>query len=369
MTTLFTSHRLSGLTLPNRVVMAPMTRVRAAAGGLATPSMAAYYAQRATAGLIVSEGVQPSLVGQSNPGTPGLYTDEQVASWRPVTDAVHTNGGRIFAQIMHGGRVSHPDTIGTQPVGPSAVPAVGDVFTPTGRLPAPMPRALDTAEVPEHAASYAEAARRAIDAGFDGVELHGANGYLISQFLSSNANLRTDRYGGPIAHRIRFAVEAVTATVAAVGAERTGIRLSPGTFFWGVEETEVLDLYTALFAELAPLDLAYVHLEATADEEILIALRRLWPGTLIMNPTLPMGPRLTGRDDADRWLGLGADLIGFGRAFISNPDLVERLRAGLPIAPPDEATYYEGGDRGYLTYPTHQYAAPATGVVPQPQAA
>ncbi|MET4926461.1 alkene reductase [Streptomyces sp. PSRA5] len=356
MTSLFSSYRLGGLTLPNRVVMAPMTRVRAAAGGLATPSMAAYYAQRATAGLIVSEGVQPSAIGQSNPGTPGLHTDEQVAAWRPVTDAVHTNGGRIFAQLMHGGRVSHPETIGTRPVGPSAVAAVGDVFTPTGPQPAPMPRALDTAEVPEHALSYAQAARRATDAGFDGVELHGANGYLISQFLSSNANLRNDAYGGPIGHRIRFAVEAVAATADAIGGQRTGIRLSPGGTFWGVEETDVPELYDALLSELAQLDLAYIHIEATADDEILVALRRAWPGTLVMNPTLPMGPKQTGRDDADRWLGLGADLISFGRAFVANPDLVERLRGGLPIAPVDEATYYQGGDAGYLTYAPHDYA-------------
>ncbi|SFE52260.1 N-ethylmaleimide reductase [Actinacidiphila alni] len=357
MTTLFTSYRLGGLTLPNRLVMAPMSRVRAAAGGLATPSMAAYYAQRATAGLIVSEGVQPSAVGQSNPGTPGLHTDEQVAAWRPVTDAVHTNGGRIFAQLMHGGRVSHPDTIGTLPVGPSAVAAVGEVFTPSGPQPAPVPRALDLAEIPEHAGSYADAARRAVDAGFDGVELHGANGYLISQFLSSNANLRTDGYGGPIAHRIRFAVEAVAATAEAVGADRVGIRLSPGATFWGVQETEVRELYTALLTELATLGLAYVHLEATSDEDVLTALRRAWPGTLIMNPVLPMGPKQAGRDDADHWLGLGADLISFGRGFLANPDLVERLRRGLPIAPVDEATYYQGGDAGYLTYPAHQDVA------------
>ncbi|MFD3554371.1 alkene reductase [Streptomyces goshikiensis] len=357
MTSLFTSFRLGSLTLPNRMVMAPMTRVRAAAGGLATPSMATYYAQRATAGLIVSEGVQPSLIGQSNPGTPGLHTDEQVEAWRPVTAAIHANGGRIFAQLMHGGRVSHPDTNGLQPVGPSAVPAVGDVFTPTGPQPAPMPRALGTAEVPEHARSYARAAQRAVEAGFDGVELHGANGYLISQFLSSNANLRTDRYGGPIANRIRFAVEAVAATVEAVGGERTGIRLSPGGTFWGVEETEVRDLYTALLTELAPLGLAYVHLEATAEEATLVALRRAWPGTLVMNPVLPMGAKQTGRDDAEHWLGLGADLISFGRAFLANPDLVERLRGGLPLTPVDEATYFQGGDTGFLTYPAHQYAA------------
>ena len=357
MTSLFDSYRLGELTLPNRMVMAPMSRVRAAEGGLATPSMATYYAQRATAGLIVSEGVHPNEVGQSNPGTPGLHTDEQVAAWRPVTAAVHTNGGRIFAQIMHGGRVSHPDTTGMLPVGPSAVPAVGEVFTPTGPQPVPTPRALETAEVPEQARSYAEAARRAVDAGFDGVELHGANGYLISQFLSSNANLRTDRYGGPVAHRIRFAVEAVSATVEAVGADRTGIRLSPAGTFWGVEETDVLDLYTELLTELSRLGIAYVHIEATADEELLVALRRVWPGTLVMNPVLPMGPKQTGREDADHWLGLGADLISFGRGFIANPDLVERLRTSLPVAPVDESTYYQGGDAGYLTYPAYQHTA------------
>ena len=357
MTTLFTGFRLGGLRLPNRVVMAPMTRVRAAEGGLATPSMARYYAQRATAGLIVTEGVQPSLIGQSNPGTPGLYTDEQVAAWRPVTEAVHTNGGRVFAQIMHGGRVSHPDTTGLRPVGPSAVPATGEVFTPTGPQPAPVPRALGTEEVPEHAGSYAGAARRAVDAGFDGVELHGANGYLISQFLAPNANLRMDRYGGSVTNRIRFAVEAAAATVDAVGAERTGIRLSPGGTFWGVEETDVVELYTALLTELSRLGLAYVHLEATAPEETLLSLRRVWPGALVMNPVLPLGAKQAGRAEADHWLGLGAELISFGRAFIANPDLVERLRTGLPIAPADEATYFQGGDSGYLTYPAYQYTA------------
>lgn len=357
MTTLLSGYRLGSLALPNRVVMAPMTRVRATADGLATASMATYYAQRATAGLIVTEGVQPSLVGQSNPGTPGLHTDEQAASWRPVTEAVHANGGRLFAQLMHGGRVSHPATTGLQPVGPSAVPAVGEVFTPTGPQPAPVPRALETHEIPEHAASYALAARRAVDAGFDGVELHGANGYLISQFLSSNANLRTDGYGGTVAGRIRFAVEAAAATVDAVGAARTGIRLSPGGTFWGVRETEVPELYTALLAELARLELAYVHIEATTDEPVLTALRRAWPGALIVNPVMPMGPKQADRAAADHWLGLGADLISFGRAFLANPDLVERLRTGAPIAPVDEATFYTGGDNGYLTYPAYQHAA------------
>ncbi|WP_217143080.1 alkene reductase [Streptomyces sp. AC627_RSS907] len=357
MPSLFSSYRLGGLTLPNRTVMAPMSRVRAAAGGLATPSMATYYAQRATAGLIVTEGVQPSLVGQSNPGTPGLHTDEQTDSWRQVTDAVHANGGRVFAQIMHGGRVSHHETTGLQPVGPSAVPAPGNVFTPSGPQPIPVPRALETDEVPEHVRSYADAARRAVDAGFDGVELHGANGYLISQFLSSNANLRDDRYGGSVTNRIRFAVEAAAATAEAVGAARTGIRLSPGGGIWGVTEDDAAELNIALLTELARLDLAYVHLTATTDEETLIHLRKTWPGTLIMSPAMPGGPQQTGRAEADHWLDLGADLIAFGRGFLANPDLVERLRSGLPLAPVDEDTFYQGGDAGYITYPTYQHTA------------
>ncbi|MFD4432189.1 alkene reductase, partial [Nocardia sp. NPDC058497] len=188
-------------------------------------------------------------------------------------------------------------------------------------------------------------------------ELHGANGYLISQFLSSNANLRTDRYGGSIRNRIRFAVEAVAATIDAVGAARTGIRLSPGGAFWGVVETDVAALYPELLTELARLDPAYIHLEATVDHEVLLDLRRAWPGTLIMNPVMPMGPKQTGLADAERWLELGADLISFGRAFLANPDLVERLRNHLPLAPVDESTYYQGGDNGYLTYPAHRYAA------------
>ena len=357
MSTLFDRYELGGLTLPNRVVMAPMTRVRAAAGGLATASMATYYAQRASAGLIVSEGVQPNTIGQSNPGTPGLHTDEQVAAWRQVTDAVHVNGGRIFAQLMHGGRVSHPETTGLQPVGPSAVPATGDVFTPSGPQPAPVPRALELHEIPEQARSYADAARRGIEAGFDGVELHGANGYLISQFLSTSANRRTDEYGGSVERRIRFAVEAVQGTVDAVGAHHTAIRLSPGAGFWGAEETELREQYLALLEALAPLDLAYVHLEATTDEDLLVELRRAWPGTLVMNPVFPLGPKIADRASADHWLGLGADLISFGRSFISNPDLVERLRAGHPVAPFDEATYYMGGDEGYISYPTYAHTS------------
>ncbi|AKU18097.1 alkene reductase [Luteipulveratus mongoliensis] len=357
MTTLFDSLTLGDLQLPNRIAMAPMTRVRAAAGGLATSAMATYYAQRASAGLLISEGVQPSLLGQSNPGTPGLHTDEQVASWRPVTHAVHANGGRIFAQIMHGGRVSHPDTTGLQPVGPSAVAARGKVFTPSGPQFAPVPRALETDEVPEQARSYADAATQAVAGGFDGIELHGANGYLISQFLSSNANLRTDRYGGSIPNRVRFAVEAVEASVDAIGAARVGIRLSPGAQIWGVQDEDVPELYAELLGSLDRLGLAYLHVEGTADDEVLLGLRRAWSGVFMANPSVPMGPKRVDLTDAERWLDLGADVVSFGRAYISNPDLVERLRLRLPLAPDDEATWYQGGEVGYLTYPAYEHTA------------
>jgi N-ethylmaleimide reductase len=326
--------------------------------------MAVYFAQRASAGLLISDGIQPNLVGTANPGAAGLRTPEEAASWKPVTDAVHANGGRIFAQIMHGGRIGHESITGVQPVGPSAVAAGGSVFTPAGPQPAPVPRALSTDEVPEQARSYAEAATRAVEAGFDGVELHGANGYLIGQFLSSNANLRTDRYGGSIANRIRFAVEAVEATAEAIGAHRTGIRLSPAAGLWDTVEEDVPELYGALLTELNRLDLAYVHLEATTDEATMLGLRRRWDGTFMVNPSswlqrgaAPYGPEPTNRSSADHWLGLGADLISFGRAFIANPDLVERLRIGLPLAEADPATFYGGGDTGYLDYAAYRHTA------------
>ncbi len=358
MTSLFNTFSLSGLRLPNRIVMAPMTRVRSDRDGLANASMAAYYAQRASAGLIVSEGIQPSPVGQSNPLTPGLYTPAQVDSWRQVTSAVHANGGRIFAQVMHAGRISHPDTTGHRPVAPSAVAArEAYVFTPTGPQLAPTPRALSTREAASEAQSFAAAARRAVEAGFDGVELHGANGYLIGQFLSSNANLRTDRYGGSISGRIRFAVEAVAATVDAIGADRVGLRLSPGAGVWDAIDTDIPELYSALLAELVALRPAYVHLTGTADE-VLLVLRRAWPGTLIVNPSAAGSPAPSTQADAESWLARGADLVSFGRAYLANPDLVERIRAGLPLAEADPDTYYTGGDDGYLTYPAFVHPRP-----------
>lgn len=349
--TLFDPVDLSGLRLPNRAAMAPMTRVRADAGGLANALMAEYYAQRASAGLIITEGIHPNAVGQSNPGTPGMATDEQAASWRQVTHRVHDAGGRIFSQLMHAGRISHEETTGHQPVAPSAAGYDAEVFTPSGPQRASLPRGIATSEVAEHVEAHAAAARRAVRAGFDGVELHGANGYLINQFLSSNVNHRTDAYGGSIAGRIRFAVEAAAATVDAVGASRVGIRLSPGAGIQGIEEIDVPELYTALLTELSALDLAYVHLEAGAGDEVLDGLRRTWPGVLVMNPSNPAMPHRTELAAAEEWLRRGADVISFGRAYLANPDLVERLRAGAPLAADDPATYYVGGADGYTTYP------------------
>ena len=237
MSSLLAPFTLGRLSLPNRIVMAPMTRSRATADGLPTASMATYYAQRASAGLVISEATHPSLQGQSSANAPGLHSKEQVAAWREVTDAVHVNGGRIFAQIQHAGRVSHPKVTGLTPIAPSAVDPGMEVFAGPfgdfqGMQPAPTPRALSTQEVAGEIEVFVAAACNAIEAGFDGVELHGANGYLIHQFLSSNANQRSDAYGGPVSGRIRFPVEVAEATAAAVGADRVGFRFSPGSDLW-----------------------------------------------------------------------------------------------------------------------------------------
>ena len=355
MTSLFTAHDMPAHRLPNRVVMAPMSRVRSNPEGLATPEMATYYAQRATAGLIISEGVQPSLQGQSNPNSPGLHDEAQAESWKQVTAAVHANGGRIHAQLMHGGRVAHPDTAGFHPVAPSAVQLNSPVFTPTGLQLPPVPRALETHEVAGEAESYAQAATRAVEAGFDGVELHGANGYLIQQFLATGTNHRTDAYGGPVKNRIRFAVEAAEATAAAIGPDRVGIRLSPAGTVWETEEADVPELYEALLTELARLDLAYIHVLATSPEDHLLALRKSWPATFILNPGGQINPHPTTLESANHWLAQGADLISFGRPFIANPDLVERLRTNLPLAQDDKDTWYQGGKTGFIDYPTYQH--------------
>lgn len=348
---LLTSYQLGNLTLPNRLVMAPMTRARAV-DGKPTAATATYYAQRATAGLIVTEGVHPNAVGQAGPFMPGIHTEDQIEAWRVVTDAVHANGGRIFAQLMHGGRIGHFAVAGHQPVGPSAIAANSEVFTATGMAPAPVPRALTTGEVRDEAQAFGDAARCAVEAGFDGVELHGANGYLIQQFLSSNANQRTDSYGGSIAGRIRFAVEAVEAAVDAIGADRVGIRLSPGGQVQDIVESEMPALYDALLKALP--DIAYVHVLATADDEVLMDLRKAWPTAFILNPGGQIGPHESTREQGERWLANGADLISYGRAYLGNPDLVERFRLGLPLVSADRETWFQT-EAGYVDYPSYQH--------------
>ncbi|MDH2390354.1 alkene reductase [Streptomyces sp. HNM0663] len=355
MTTAFDPIDLSGAQLANRIAMAPMTRSRAFGPGLTpTESVATYYAQRASAGLIVSEGIQPSAVGQGYPDTPGLHSAEQVAAWRKVTDAVHEKGGVIFAQIMHSGRIGHPVLLpeGLHPVGPSAVAARGQVYTHDGPKDFPTPKALTSDEVRATIGDFATAARNAVDAGFDGVEIHGANGYLVHQFLASGVNQRTDEWGGSAENRIRFAVEVVKAVAAEIGAHRTGLRISPANPYNDMagSEPDAEETYTRLVAALEPLGLGYLHLMEALPElrETTLALRKQFSGTFVLNPATEgfTGPEaLTLVEDGV------ADVLAFGALFLANPDLPARLRAGGPYNTPDPATFFGGGDSGFTDYP------------------
>ncbi|MFJ5735351.1 alkene reductase [Streptomyces microflavus] len=351
MTTAFDPIDLSGTPLANRIVMAPMTRSRAGDGGTATELTAAYYAQRASAGLVITEGIQPSVVGQGYPFTPGLHSAEQVASWRKVTDAVHAEGGRIFAQIMHAGRIGHPVLLpeGLAPVSASPVRAAGQIYTHEGPKDFVEPRELTDAEIRQTIADFAAAARNAIDAGFDGVELHGANGYLIHQFLAPNTNLRTDEWGGSEAARIRFAVEVVKAVAAEIGAARTGLRISPSNPYNDIDEPAPEAVYTALAQEIEPLGLAYLHiLEDAPIRELTLALRKVFTGTVLINVHSD-GP--TGPDDHTVIDDGIADLISYGVLFLANPDLPARLRAGGPFNTPDPSSFFGGDAKGYTDYP------------------
>ncbi|MFD6225781.1 alkene reductase [Streptomyces sp. NPDC060232] len=353
MTSAFDPVRMAGATLSNRIALAPMTRSRAGEGGIATPLVAEYYTQRASAGLIISEGVQPSVVGQGYPFTPGLHSAEQVAAWREVTDSVHAAGGRIFAQLMHSGRIGHPSLLpdGLVPVAPSAVTPEGQLFTGEGMKDFVTPRELTGDEVRATIADYAEAARNAIEAGFDGVELHGANGYLIHQFLAPGSNLRSDEWGGPAENRIRFAVEVVKAVAAAIGADRTALRVSPGNPYNDISEPDPQPVYEALVKEIDGLGLAYLHVLEYAPEvrETTLALRKQFSGLLVLNPATE-GPT------DHRALALvedgTADLVAFGALFLANPDLPDRLRTEGPYNTPDPSTFFGGDARGYTDYPT-----------------
>ncbi|MFI6639650.1 alkene reductase [Streptomyces sp. NPDC050504] len=371
--------------------MAPMTRNRAAADGVPLPMMATYYAQRATAGLIVAEASTPNAVGQTYPNITAIHTDAHVEGWRKVTDAVRDAGGRMFLQLQHGGRVGHPDNSGHVPVAPSPVPLPEPIHTPGGLQEPVVPRELTVEEIRATVADFAAAARRAVDAGFAGVEVHAANGYLLHQFLGQGSNRRTDEYGGPVAHRVRFVVEVVEAVAAEIGAERVGVRVSPGNTVNGMAEGDTEEIYRALVAELAEIGtapgvgrgagqvaepvagpgavaggLAYLHLVwADPDEPLFHTIRAAWPGTLIANPRLPWDafPEDGGRPEAERLLAEGADLVSLGRAFLANPDLVARLRQDAPLNPlQGKGLMYVGGEAGYTDYPT----LPAPTPVPAP---
>jgi N-ethylmaleimide reductase len=354
---LFQPFALGPIALQNRLVMAPMTRNRATAAHLPTPIMATYYAQRASIGLIITEGVAPSPDGAGYARIPGLYSAEQVAGWKVVTDAVHAKGGRIFAQLMHTGRASHAANLpaGARVVSSMAVPLPEPIYTDaTGPQPATVPHALTTAEVAQVVQEFVTAARNAIAAGFDGVELHAANGYLIEQFLNANLNTRGDQYGGSAAYRNRFALEIAEATAAAIGADRVGIRLSPHGAFNAMGAFEGVDAqYIALAKALGALKLAYLHLvnHASMGAPALPAalpgeLKAAFGGTFIASGGLD-------RESAEALLASGAaDLVAFGRPALANPDLVARLQAGAPLNAPDFATFYTPGEQGYLDYPT-----------------
>ncbi|MER7718817.1 alkene reductase [Streptomyces flaveolus] len=354
-TALFASAPLGPLTLPNRLVMAPLTRNRAEADGTPTPLMATYYAQRASAGLIVAEAATPNAVGQTYPNITAVHSARHVAGWRQVTDAVREAGGRMFLQLQHGGRVGHPATSGLTPVAPSPVALPETIFTPGGHRPAVVPREMTAEDIRTTVADFARAARNALDAGFEGVEVHSANGHLLHQFLAANTNLRTDGYGGPVAGRIRFTAEVTEAVAAEIGAERVGLRVSPGNTVNGIAEGETEEIYSALVERLGGLGLAYLHqVFADPDDPVFRKIRAGWPGVLIANPKLGEAPTTdTVRHASERLLAAGADLIALGRPFLANPDLVTRLRLGAPLNPVrDRYLMYVGGATGYTDYPT-----------------
>lgn len=348
-TNLFAAVALGDISLRNRVIMAPMTRSRADADDAPTALMAEYYRQRASAGLIITEGTQPSLNGKGYPRTPGIHSERQIAAWRAVTDAVHAEGGSIVLQIMHTGRIASRSNkaAGTEIVAPSAIRAAGQIFTEAGMADFDEPRALATDEIAGVIAEFALAASNARAAGFDGVELHCTSGYLPAQFLSSGSNHRTDNYGGSAANRARFTIEALDAMAAAIGAGRVGFRICPGNPFNDIYDENPAETYGALLDAASPLGLAYLHLIDVPNPQVesLALAKAHWPGKLILNEGM------TG-ERAETLLRDGvADAFSFGRPFIGNPDLVARLRAGAPLADFDPASLYMGGAQGYTDYP------------------
>jgi N-ethylmaleimide reductase len=356
--TLHSPVQVGPYTLRNRMVMAPMTRNRAVDGNVPSELAVTYYAQRASAGLIVTEGTQVSPQGVGYPGTPGIHAEEQIAGWRRVTDAVHERGGRIFAQLWHVGRISHPllQPGGAQPVAPSAVAAEGQTFTSEGPKPFGVPRALELDEIAGVVEQFTHGARSALASGFDGVEIHGANGYLVDQFLRDGSNQRTDAYGGPVENRARFLLEVTTAVAGVWGADRVGVRLSPTGSFNSMSDSDPAATFGHAARELERFGLAYLHVvEPVGSPTPLVApvLRAAFRGPFILNG----GYDLAAGNAA---IAAGeADLISFGVLFLANPDLPERFAEGAALNPPDRDTFYQGGERGYIDYPARGTSAGA----------
>ncbi|MBI4785124.1 MAG: alkene reductase [Oscillatoriophycideae cyanobacterium NC_groundwater_1537_Pr4_S-0.65um_50_18] len=355
---LFSPVKLGRYELPNRMVMAPLTRNRAGEGNVPRVLNAEYYAQRASAGLIVSEATQISPQGLGYPLTPGIHSSEQIAGWQLVTQAVHEKGGRIFLQLWHVGRISHPSLQpnGELPVAPSAIAPQGMASTFTGEQPFVTPRALELDEIPGIVADYRQAAENALTAGFDGVEVHGANGYLLDQFLQDGSNHRTDAYGGSIENRARLLLEVMEAVVGVWGSDRVGVRLSPSGTFNDMADSDPTALFGYVISALNRFDLAYLHLveprwtSETTETDLgaltASAFRPLYSGTLIAAGGFD-------RDQGNAVIAAGkADLVAYGRLYISNPDLVERFAANAALNPYDRSTFYGGDERGYIDYPT-----------------
>jgi len=352
---LFSFFKLGEIKLNNRIVMAPMTRSRSVAGNIPHPLASTYYAQRASAGLIITEATQVSPQGVGYIRTPGIHSPEQVAGWKKVTEVVHKANGKIFLQLWHVGRVSHPDFHnGELPVAPSALPVDGDTFTPLGKKKFVLPRALELKEIPGIVEQYRQGAENARAAGFDGVEIHGANGYLLDQFLRDGSNKRSDSYGGTIENRARLPLEVARAVIGVWGAKRVGYRISPFFSYYSMSDSNPAETFGYLARQLSALGIAYLHHKEdiavppvlpAENIRIIALLRKEFNGAYMLNA----GYDLASGNAAIGW-GI-ADLIAIGKLFIANPDLVDRFKNKSPLNVPDVGTFYSGEEKGYIDYP------------------
>lgn len=352
---LFSSYELGGIGLSNRMVMAPMTRCRAVEGNIPNPLSIKYYAQRSQAGLIITEGSQVSPQGVGYIRTPGIYSPEQVTGWRKVTEAIHQSGSKIFLQLWHVGRVSHPDFLGGElPVAPSALPVEGEIHTPSGKKKIKLPHALELEEIPTIIQQFRRGAENGKAAGFDGIEIHGANGYLLDQFLRDGSNHRIDQYGGNLQNRARLPLEITESVIDVFGADRVGYRISPHFQRYSMFDSNPRKTFCYLCEELSRLKLGYIHMIEPIGEPMIVApderlapvIRKTFKGTLILN-----GGYNAEKGNAAIQKG-EADLISFGSLFLANPDLPERFKKNAPLNEPDIKTFYAGEERGYIDYPT-----------------